>query len=171
MDGYDRSCSPGRACSYGPAWSDDVNNEYGHNGCDTRNDILRRDLDDVVVDGRSGGCVVLSGTLTDPYSGTVVAYEKGSAVVQIDHVFPLSAAWHRGAWRWTPEQRRDFANDPDNLQATTANMNASKGDRLPGDWMPPTGRCTYALRVATLADKWGLPLTVRDIDALKGCDQ
>ena len=29
---------------FGEAWSDDVNVEFGHNGCNTRDDILRRDL-------------------------------------------------------------------------------------------------------------------------------
>ena len=31
---------------FGEPWSDDVNVEFGHNGCNTRDDILRRDLTD-----------------------------------------------------------------------------------------------------------------------------
>lgn len=172
VEGYDRSCSPGRGCSFGPAWSDDVEQEYGRNGCDTRNDILRRDLTEVALKPNTRGCVVTSGVLTDPYSGEVVEYRKGDgSPVQIDHVFPLAAAWDRGAWSWTDGQRRNFANDPANLQTTTTSMNASKGDRLPGDWMPPVGRCEYALRVAAVAEKWRLGLTIRDVDALRECPE
>lgn len=169
VPGYDRSCSPGRGCSFGPAWSDDVDQEFGHNGCDTRNDILRRDLTEAEVDPNTRGCVVLSGTLHDPYTGQVVAFRKGANGVQIDHLFPLAAAWDRGAWEWSAEDRRNFANDPANLQATTTAINTSKSDKLPGDWMPPVGRCDYARRVAEVADKWHLVLTSRDVAALRGC--
>jgi hypothetical protein len=34
---------------FGEAWRDDVNVEFGHNGCNTRDDILRRDLADLQV--------------------------------------------------------------------------------------------------------------------------
>ena len=36
--------------AFGPLWDDNVNVEFGHNGCNTRDDILRRDLTDVVQD-------------------------------------------------------------------------------------------------------------------------
>jgi hypothetical protein len=166
--GYDRSCNTGHACSFGPAWSDDVDQDYGHNGCDTRNDILRRDLVNVTLDPKTRGCVVVSGRLNDPYSGQVVDF-PGPNSVQIDHVFPLAAAGDRGAWRWTAEERRNFANDPADLQTTTTAMNASKSDKLPGDWMPVVEKCEYARRVAVVADKRHLPLTSRDVAAPRGC--
>src|SRR5262249_41891366 len=55
--------------AFGPPWTDDVNVPGGHNRCDTRDDILRRDL----TDRTSRGCAVLSGTLHDPYTGTTIA--------------------------------------------------------------------------------------------------
>lgn len=168
--GYDRSCSPGHACSFGTTWSDNVAVSGGHNGCDTRNDILRRDLTDVVVDARTHGCTVLSGALHDPYSDATVDFVKGStATVSIDHVFPLAAAWDRGAWAWTQDRRTDFANDPLNLQATTPSMNSSKGDRLPQGWMPPANRCGYSDRVQAVAIAYQLPLTDADLARMATC--
>jgi hypothetical protein len=51
---------------FGQAWSDDVNVPGGHNGCDTRNDILRRDLTDITLKPNTAGCVVATGKLADP---------------------------------------------------------------------------------------------------------
>lgn len=68
--GYDRSL-------FGPAWTDDVTVAGGHNGCDTRNDILRRDLVEVEIKAESNGCTVLSGVLHDPYSGTTAKFQRG----------------------------------------------------------------------------------------------
>ena len=50
---------------FGQTWFD-----ADRNGCDTRNDILRRDLTATVVED----CVVLSGTLDDPYTGVPIPF-------------------------------------------------------------------------------------------------
>ena len=68
--GWDLKADFGRY-RFGQAWSDDVNVEFGHNGCNTRDDILRRDLDDLVV--RPGTCYAQTGVLQDPYSGQTIA--------------------------------------------------------------------------------------------------
>ena len=47
---------------FGQTWAD-----VNRNGCDTRNDILQRDLTDVVFRIGTKNCVVESGTLIDPY--------------------------------------------------------------------------------------------------------
>ncbi len=89
--GYDRDL-------FGQAWSDDVSVAGGHNGCDTRNDILARDLVDIAYKPGTRDCVVLSGTLTDTYTGTSIAFTRGqetSTAVQIDHVVALSDAWQK----------------------------------------------------------------------------
>ena len=54
MTGYSRA-------QFGPAWTDDVTVADGHNGCDTRNDILRRDLSSEVIKAGTHGCTVASG--------------------------------------------------------------------------------------------------------------
>src|SRR4051812_44887969 len=69
--GYDR-------VQFGPAWTDDNDDEYGHNGCDTRNDILRRDLNDITLDPSTHGCVVLAGRLSDPYTGKTIMFTRGA---------------------------------------------------------------------------------------------
>lgn len=167
--GYDRDCSSGGGCVFGPAWSDDVEVDGGHNGCDTRNDILARDLEATTFKPGTNDCVVLTGQLVDPYTGQTVTFERGqgtSELVQIDHVIPLAAAWDHGASTWTPEQRRDFANDPRNLRATQGAVNASKGDSTPQEWMPEHDTCSYATTYTDVAVGYGLTVSAGDAEAL-----
>ena len=90
--GYQRGCSVGQACSFGPAGTDGTSAPGGHNGCDTRNDILRTQLVDVAY--RAGSrCVVVAGVLHDPYTGRTIHFARAHAsAVQIDHIVPLALA-------------------------------------------------------------------------------
>lgn len=160
--GYDRD-------RFGPAWSDDVAVAFGHNGCDTRNDVLRRDLDGPVARPGTRGCVIVSGQLADPYTGRVLPFAKAQASkVQIDHVVPLSYAWQLGASRWSTAKRKQFANDPINLLAVDGPTNQRKGDSGPASWLPPNKaiRCSYAVRFALVAYRYGLPVTRADKDLM-----
>ena len=162
--GYDRDL-------FGQRWTDDVGVDYGYNGCDTRNDILRRDLVDVVIKPDSNGCAVLSGVLQDPYTATVVDFLRGpgtSAEVQIDHVVALSDAWQKGAQQWDEITRRNFANDPANLQATIGWVNQQKGDGDAATWLPPNKsyRCTYVTRIVDVKAAYGLWVTPAEHDAI-----
>ena len=128
---------------FGQRWAD-----IDRNGCDQRNDTLARDLIDVTTKPGTRDCVVLAGTLHDPYTGQTITFQRGqgtSELVQIDHVVPLAWAWRHGASTWTEDQREHFANDPLNLQAADGSANQSKSDKGPADWMPPNTayRCTY----------------------------
>jgi hypothetical protein len=157
--------------AFGPAWTDDVNVEGGRNGCDTRNDILRRDLIDITVKPGSNGCTVLSGTLIDPYSGRTIPFTRGastSAAVQIDHVVALSDAWQKGAQQLDQTTRQDFANDPRNLQATEGAMNKQKGDGDAATWLPPNKayRCTFVSRQVEVKVAYGLWVTQAEHDAI-----
>ena len=169
--GYERSL-------FGDAWTDDVTVADGHNGCDTRNDILRRDLVDVVIKPGSNGCAVLSGTLNDPYTGTSFAFQRGpgsSAEVQIDHMVSLSGAWQTGAQQWDEFTRRNFANDPRNLQATLGWVNQQKGDGDAATWLPPNNayRCSFVSRIVEVKAAYRLWVTPAERDAiarvLAGC--
>lgn len=165
VPGYDRSCKKGHACSFGPAWKD-----VDRNGCDTRNDVLRAQLRDVVVKPGTHNCVILSGTGTDPYTGAAINWRKSSGGVDIDHVYPLARAWDMGASKWTADQRVQFANDQDtNLLVTKSATNRSKGDDGPGEWMPlkSVNACVWVLRYLESAAKWGLPVTQGDVDAAR----
>lgn len=169
--GYDRDL-------FGERWTDDVTVEYGRNGCDTRNDILRRDLVDVVSKPGSNGCAVLSGVLNDPYTGTVVQFVRGpgtSAEVQIDHVVALSDAWQKGAQQWDELTRRNFGNDPLNLQTTIGWVNQQKGDGDAATWLPPnvSYRCAYVTRIVDIKAAYRLWVTPAEHEAiarvLSGC--
>jgi hypothetical protein len=155
--GYDRA-------EFGPAWSDDVDVEDGHNGCDTRNDVLRRDLTAEVLKPGTHGCVVLSGTLADPYTGHLIVFARGrssSGKVQIDHVVALGDAWVTGAQQLTPTQRRTLANDPLNLLAVDGPTNGAKGDADAASWLPPNKafRCTYVARQVAVKQRYRLWVT------------
>ena len=160
---------------FGQAWTDDTAVEGGHNGCDTRNDILRRDLRQLTVRPGSHGCAVTSGTFTDPYTGKTLAFWSSSAAVQIDHVVALSNAWQTGAAALSSQQRQDLANDPLNLQATASAVNQAKGDGDAATWLPPNRayRCTYVARQVAVKQKYALWVTTAERQAistvLTGC--
>ncbi|MFP5371209.1 MAG: hypothetical protein ACLGI3_10745, partial [Actinomycetes bacterium] len=63
--GYDRDL-------FGSGWGDP-----DRNGCDTRNDVLARDLTAEVFKPGTRNCVVLTGALVDPYSGRAIAFQRG----------------------------------------------------------------------------------------------
>ncbi|MFE6925868.1 HNH endonuclease family protein [Nocardia sp. NPDC057663] len=172
--GYERGCKAGQACVFGTAWSDDTDAPGGHDGCDTRNNVLAAQLREMV---RRGRCVVVEGVLTDPYTGTDLTFRKSDGGrIQIDHVYPLAAAWDMGAAHWSPDRRLRFANDLSvNLLATGASTNQAKGDDTPADWLPPArpNHCFYAAKYLTVALDYDLPITAADNAALhevaRGC--
>ena len=131
------------------------------NGCDARNDILRRDLTNLVIKSDSNGCKVLGGVLADPYSGKNIDFVFGASLVDIDHVVALSNAWQTGAFQFTSEIRLQFANDPLNLLAVSASLNRQKGDGDAATWLPPTKsyRCQYVARQIAVKKKYGLWIT------------
>jgi uncharacterized protein DUF1524 len=175
VKGWDRQVDFRRS-AFGEAWSDDVNVEFGHNGCNTRDDVLRRDLAQLVV--RPGTCFAQSGTLHDPYSGQTIAFVRGpntSDAVQIDHVVSLSDAWYKGARLWDDQRRRDFANDPRNLLAVGGKVNFDKAFRDVASWLPPNAgfRCAFVARVVDVKTAYGLAVSTNEkraiIDVLAGC--
>ena len=131
------------------------------NGCDARNDILRRDLINLVAKEGTDGCKIVSGELNDPYSGTTIQFVLGSSDVDIDHVVALSHAWQVGAFQWSDTKRLEFANDPMNLLAVSARLNRQKGDADAATWLPPAKsyRCAYVSRQVVVKVKYGLWVT------------
>lgn len=156
--GYDRD-------EFGQAWAD-----TDRNGCDTRNDTLKRDLAGVTY-VNSVPCKVKSGTLADPYTGRSISFIRGqgtSNAVQIDHVVALSDAWQKGAQQLSTEQRTAFANDPLNLQATDGPTNMKKGDGDAATWLPPNRgfRCEYVARQIAVKAAHRLWVTQAEHDAM-----
>jgi hypothetical protein len=151
---------------FGPAWAD-----VDRNGCDTRNDILKRDLTDEVFKEKTNGCTVLSGTLVDPFSGETINFVRGvatSSEVQIDHTVALSNAWQTGAFKLTADQRKAFANDPLNLLAVKGRLNSQKGDGDAATWLPPlkSYRCDYVSRQIAVKMKYKLWFTAPEKEAM-----
>jgi hypothetical protein len=156
---------------FGAAWSD-----VDHNGCDTRDDVLRRDLTSLRFRAGAKGCVVLAGVLADPYTGTTIRFAKAAAAtVQIDHVVALSDAWQTGAQQLTLTSRRQLANDPLNLLAVDGPTNQQKGDSDAASWLPPrkSFRCVYVSRQVAVKVRYHLWVTPAERDAiarvLRGC--
>lgn len=153
---------------FGQAWADE-----NHNGCDTRNDILNRDLTAKVFRINTHECVVLSGILHDPYSGTEIHFVRGritSQEVQIDHIVSLSNAWQTGAFKLSIETRTRLANDPLELLAVKGSLNSQKSDGDAATWLPPlkSYRCAFVARQVAVKAKYGLWLTKPEKDAILG---
>ncbi|MFE9679638.1 HNH endonuclease family protein [Streptomyces sp. NPDC006259] len=154
--GYDRE-------KFGSAWADTDSND-----CGTRDDILKRDLDEVRFS--DGTCKVSYGVLeSDPYSGKDVTYRRGSSQVDIDHVVALSDAWQKGAKYWDASKRIALANDPLNLLAVDASTNRSKGDGDTATWLPPNKayRCPYVAAQVAVKKKYELWVTAAEQAAMK----
>ncbi len=151
---------------FGEGWAD-----LDGDGCNTRNEILARDLDQVAYRDGTSDCVVESGILQDPYTGQAIQFERGeqtSAMVQIDHVVALADAWQAGAWQWESDQRLEFANDPDNLLAVDGTENQRKGASTAERWMPSdeAAWCDYAARQVDVKYKWALTVSAAERDQL-----
>ena len=162
-----------RRDAFGESWTDETTAPGGHNGCDTRNDILDRDLiDKTYVAIKRCPNAVATGTLLDPYTNAIVPFMRGNqvgAAVQIDHLVPLALAWDLGARNWTGEMRVRFANDPANLLAVQGQANQDKGDQQPSDWMPPNAafHCQYAMQYIAVLRGYGLPVDAPSVPVLR----
>ena len=151
---------------FGQTWAD-----VDRNGCDTRNDILKRDLTAEVFKEKTRQCVVLTGTLVDPFSGETINFVRGnltSTEVQIDHIVALSNAWQTGAFKLTLKDRTAFANDPLNLLAVKGRLNSQKGDGDAATWLPPlkSFRCDYVARQVAVKVKYKLWFTAPEKEAI-----
>jgi hypothetical protein len=159
--------------AFGDAWTDDNPAPGGHNGCDTRNDILDRDLiDKTYVSIKRCPNAVATGTLHDPYTNATVPFVRGAqvgAAVQIDHIVPLALAWDLGARSWTEDMRLRFANDPANLLAVDGPANQDKSDAEPAIWMPPNGafHCQYAMQFVAVLRGYALPVDAPSATVLR----
>jgi hypothetical protein len=156
MTGYSRA-------RFGPAW-DDVD----HNGCDTRDDMLQRDLKPFTFKP-GDDCQVVKGTLHDPYTGRTIRFIRGvktSLAVQIDHVVALAAAWRTGASKWKANRRLVYANDPEVLLAVDGPANNQKSDGDASGWLPPKFSCRYVAQQIAIKTKYTLWVTPAEHDTM-----
>ncbi len=165
-NGGNGEAPPYTRAQFGDGWGD-----LDGDGCNTRNEILARDLDAVQYRVGTSDCVVEAGVLQDPYTGETIAFERGettSQMVQIDHVVALADAWNAGAWAWDAKDRLQFSNDPLNLLAVDGDANQDKGAATFDAWIPKneSARCDYAARQVAVKYKWNLTVTRAEHDAL-----
>ncbi len=146
-----------------PHWSD-----LDRNGCDARNDILKRDLTEVIFKAGTRDCKVISGVLLDPFSNKVLTFTSVKSAVDIDHLVALSNAWQTGAAYFDRSKRSQIANDPLNLLAVDARLNRQKGDGDAATWLPPHKpfRCEYVSRQVAVKAKYSLWVTAAEKDAI-----
>lgn len=187
--GYSRaqfSTSPGNPDA--DVWTDNsdagLDAPFGHNGCDTRNDVLGRDLAGISFKAGTH-CKVLTGVLDDPYTASTIDFVCGPKAmttgaceasasyadrVQIDHDDSLSDAWQTGAQSWDTVKRVAFANDPLNLLAVDGPTNEAKGDGDAATWLPANKsfRPSYVARQVAVKAKYGLWMTQAEHDAIAG---
>ena len=151
-----RAAKTGYARSQFPHWSDP-----DRNGCDARNDTLKRDLTNITYKAGTRECKVIAGQLLDPFSGKVITFSTTKVVIDIDHVVALSNAWQTGAAYFDKNKRSQIANDPLNLLAVDSKLNRQKGDGDAATWLPPSKafRCEYVARQVAVKAKYGLWVT------------
>ena len=139
-----------------PHWSDP-----DRNGCDARNDTLKRDLTNITYKVGTRDCKVVGGQLLDPFSGKSLTFSSTKSNIDIDHLVALSNAWQTGAAYFDKAKRTQIANDPLNLLAVDAKLNRQKGDGDAATWLPPAKsfRCEYVAAQIAVKVKYSLWLT------------
>jgi hypothetical protein len=159
-DGYSRD-------EFGQMWAD-----VDGNGCDQRNDVLRRDTVKRHTKPDTNGCVLRSGVIKNDrysYASRQVKYQRGSSKVEIDHVVSLADAWRMGAYDWSAKKREKFANDFMNLEAVDAATNRAKEDKNAAQWLPeaePTDICWFVARQVTIKTRYHLAVTQDEKDGM-----
>lgn len=132
------------------------------NGCDTRQNVLARE----VINGTRKGCDS-NGTWVSIYNNVTVT-DPGK--LDIDHLVPLKEAYVSGAYAWDNETRKAYANDTDyvySLIAVTYSSNRSKGDKDPANWTPPTmDACDYVGRWVAVKHRWKLTVDTAEKDKI-----
>lgn len=139
-----------------------------HDGCDTRDRVLARDLTKVTYE--PGSCGVATGVLHDHYTGETIHFdsEADPNAVQIDHILAPKLLYDMHAMQGNRSRRVAFANDPANLIAVDGSTNMSKQDDGPGQWLPPNEafRCDYVSEFLAMARKYDVPISADDAAAV-----
>ncbi len=135
-------------------------------GCDTREEVL---IDEARQGPQVGsGCDIGAGLWFSYYDRR---FWKDPSDLDIDHLVPLAEAWDSGARKWNAKTRERYANDlgdPRPLVAVTDNVNQSKGDQDPADWMPEFNQCRYVKQWVADKIRWHLTVDRTEKHFLRG---
>ena len=135
---------------------------------DARNEALIAESLSPVTFRSDRECRVVAGQWLAPYTGATIL-DPGN--LDIDHMVPLANAHRSGAWQWSVERKRRYANYLDEAQhliAVTAGANRSKGAKGPEDWKPPDRSywCKYAIDWTNIKMEWKLTVSQAEFTAL-----
>lgn len=129
-------------------------------GCDTRAEVL---IAEAIVKPKIGAkCKLTKGRWLSAYDGKT---HKNASKLDVDHLIPLAEAWRSGAWSWSDQRRMEFANDIDDewvLNAVTASVNRSKGDKDISAWLPKKNLCQYLAGWVSTKAKYELTVDAQE---------
>ncbi len=111
-------------------------------------------------------CVVVSGLWDDFYYPEEI---RDARKAHIDHLVSLKEAHDAGGHAWGPEQKRRFANDPENLVITSSKTNQQKGSKSFTTWVPvhQSYACRYLAGWKHVMAKYQLPVSAQLARALR----
>lgn len=124
---------------------------------DTRDEVLKAESRVKV-----SGCDIRRGSWFSYYDRRTW---RNASDVDIDHVVALKEAWDSGAKRWNADTRKRFANDLGDrrsLIAVTDNVNQSKSDKDPAQWLPRYGKCRYVRDWTAVKIRWRLKVNAAE---------
>ena len=133
---------------------------------DTRQEVLIAESLIPVEFTGSDRCTVASGFWLDRYTGETITDPSDLA---IDHTVPLANAFDWGAWNWSEDEKRRYANDlthEEHLIAVSSSAKLAKGDQSLADWKPPSEAywCEYFFNWLTIKSRWRLTSTAKDLN-------
>lgn len=133
--------------------------------------LEHRDVPQATFKNEAPQSRAIGGGFIDPYTGEYVEIVKGSSTdTDVDHIVPL----HEVVESESPsrplsqDDRISIANDFENLQVVGSSVNRSKGDKDPGEWMPPNraSHLRYAIATINVKAKYGLTVDQAEHDVL-----
>ncbi|BEL03129.1 hypothetical protein Q0Z83_013200 [Actinoplanes sichuanensis] len=135
-------------------------------GCNTRYEVLITEA--TTTPSVGSGCALSGGRWLSYYDG---ATWTDPSDLDIDHMVPLAESWDSGSRNWTSAQREAYANDLGDaraLVAVTDNVNQSKGDQDPAEWVPSLAsvRCRYITEWTAVKTRWALTVDTAEKSAL-----
>jgi len=133
--------------------------------------LEHRDIPSATFNNPEPQSRAVAGSFIDPYTGESVTVVKGSKVdTDVEHIVPLKEVVEsEDAGRPLSQgDRVSIANDFANLQVVGSSINRSKGDRDPGEWMPPnaSSHLRYAIATINVKSKYGLTVDQAERDVL-----
>ena len=115
---------------------------------------------------KAKACAINKGKWTDPYSGDLIS---NPSEMTIDYIIPLSVANSIGGYKWTPEQKAQYANDTKNTMIAVSKD--SKTDRKDADidkfkLKNDKYKCEFAKSYTAIATKYNLSPTQKTKDVI-----